>query len=792
MKKLAILLLTLISATIMLTAATATTNTPDINDALNILKHLAKLEMLSAAQQQTYDYDGNGAITINDALEVLKYLAKLDNLISNRVIPSVTTTQPTVTTAAQPTTNPSINEIIRLINLERANADRPALSADYTLLHHAAGVRAEEATRLLEHTRPDGSEWFTVLDELNADWQNGTELISWSRANNPAQSIMNFWMGDPEQRTSILNSSYTHIGVGIANNSVGTPHFVVMLVRSRFAVSTTTTTQPTGTTTQPTGTTTQPTGTTTQPTGTTTQPTGTTTTPAATTAPVTTATPATTTVQIVPLSDFDYTIRMGVAEIISYKGNSADVVVPDTIEGNPVAIRPNVFAQSDGLKSVTFIEQAPESYVAHRPFQAAVAYRAPEHVPARTVQEFSHMRNTNEVLLPEMRDSSGRVIRATVYRQEAVYTTRIIPGYTIPEVPARDAVPAREASGMSENMFGETEGFTVYVPASALTAYRSLFPDLTIQPASAGTGIFGISVKTPPAKSEYIEGQVLDTDGISVEVRNWDGTTRNITSGFTVSETELDTVGTNRILVTYEGKQSWFDVEVLLNAVVGLEILTLPDKLDYFTGEEIDITGLSLEITYLNGKTAVINEGFFYGSERIFSDYQRWKTLSGIGVDGVYGGFSSGDAGTRTVYVFYDEVPDDRFAPFFHDTFEVEITQIIPVSVELLTPVFEVDWGLIAPLSSRELYPEDIGDIQIQVTYNDGTVVNMALGEGNTGSGASLRVDNRDGFWFIRTSDYRVPLDGERSFSVLFQFVCWNGRTIYHERITVAIVRYRG
>jgi Leucine-rich repeat (LRR) protein len=52
-----------------------------INSALSILKHLAKLEPLSAAMIERYDFFGDGQIGINNALEILKYLAKLDNVI---------------------------------------------------------------------------------------------------------------------------------------------------------------------------------------------------------------------------------------------------------------------------------------------------------------------------------------------------------------------------------------------------------------------------------------------------------------------------------------------------------------------------------------------------------------------------------------------------------------------------------------------------------------------------------------------------------------------------------------
>jgi hypothetical protein len=72
--------------TASLPTVTTTPDPPDtyvytINDALNILKHLAKLDLLTAVQVTRYDFFNNGSITINNALEILKHLAKLESLI---------------------------------------------------------------------------------------------------------------------------------------------------------------------------------------------------------------------------------------------------------------------------------------------------------------------------------------------------------------------------------------------------------------------------------------------------------------------------------------------------------------------------------------------------------------------------------------------------------------------------------------------------------------------------------------------------------------------------------------
>jgi uncharacterized protein YkwD len=62
-----------------------------------------------------------------------------------------------------------IEEVVRLVNIERANEGLSELTIMEDLCN-AAQVRAEEIVELLIHVRPDGSEWSTVLDEYGISW----------------------------------------------------------------------------------------------------------------------------------------------------------------------------------------------------------------------------------------------------------------------------------------------------------------------------------------------------------------------------------------------------------------------------------------------------------------------------------------------------------------------------------------------------------------------------------------------------------------------------------------------
>ena len=75
--------------------------------------------------------------------------------------------------------------------------------------------------------------------------------------------------------------------------------------------------------------------------------------------------------------------------------------------------------------------------------------------------------------------------------------------------------------------------------------------------------IDSISIKTMPNKTEYLYGETLDTAGLVVVVSRNNGTSEDITTGFSCVPMVLNTVSANyRIAVTYEGNAAYFSVKV--------------------------------------------------------------------------------------------------------------------------------------------------------------------------------------------------------------------------------------
>lgn len=96
--------------------------------------------------------------------------------------------------------------------------------------------------------------------------------------------------------------------------------------------------------------------------------------------------------------------------------------------------------------------------------------------------------------------------------------------------------------------------------------YLTTSGKLTVSDAAAVniilTKLTGIRVKTMPTKTSYIEGATLDTTGLAVEGITRNGAVDIDRKLVTVAPTELTTVGTQTITVSYSGLATTFNVTV--------------------------------------------------------------------------------------------------------------------------------------------------------------------------------------------------------------------------------------
>ncbi len=133
----------------------------------------------------------------------------------------ITTTTKKVTTTAKITTSATVeatqyeNEVLRLVNVERAKQGLAALSAGSSAAMQAADVRADEIKTSFSHTRPNGSNCFTALEEAGVSYRAAGENIA-SGYRTPA-TVVEGWMNSAGHRANILNKTFTHLAVGYDN-----------------------------------------------------------------------------------------------------------------------------------------------------------------------------------------------------------------------------------------------------------------------------------------------------------------------------------------------------------------------------------------------------------------------------------------------------------------------------------------------------------------------------------------------------------------------------------------------
>jgi uncharacterized protein YkwD len=120
-------------------------------------------------------------------------------------------------------------EVFELINQERANAGVSPLTLSHVYAD-CARIRATEVDVVCSHTRPDGSEFDTVLNDYNL--QNSHLLIGENLATgmSNAEEAMNGFMNSPGHRDNILEPRYTTVAVSAVEMSEYPGYFIVLQI----------------------------------------------------------------------------------------------------------------------------------------------------------------------------------------------------------------------------------------------------------------------------------------------------------------------------------------------------------------------------------------------------------------------------------------------------------------------------------------------------------------------------------------------------------------------------------
>lgn len=112
---------------------------------------------------------------------------------------------------------------------------------------------------------------------------------------------------------------------------------------------------------------------------------------------------------------------------------------------------------------------------------------------------------------------------------------------------------------------------------------------------AAPASVRGVQV-TPPTKTSYLIGDALNPSGMVVTVLYTDGTQKVITSGYTVSGLPAQSVGSQDVYITYQGKSAKFTVNITKKEIVyqpGSYVITSDDGVNLRASATTDSSILS-------------------------------------------------------------------------------------------------------------------------------------------------------------------------------------------------------
>ncbi len=117
-------------------------------------------------------------------------------------------------------------EVVRLVNVERTSRGLKALEQDWQL-SRVARYKSQDMkdNSYFSHTSPTYGSPFNMMKSFGISYRTAGENIA--RGQKTPAAVVNAWMNSSGHRANILNSSFTHIGVGyVADENYWTQMFI--------------------------------------------------------------------------------------------------------------------------------------------------------------------------------------------------------------------------------------------------------------------------------------------------------------------------------------------------------------------------------------------------------------------------------------------------------------------------------------------------------------------------------------------------------------------------------------
>ena len=121
-------------------------------------------------------------------------------------------------------------EVVRLVNAERAKVGQPALTQDANLTA-IARLKSQDFIdkNYFAHQSPTYGSPFDMMKKYGVKFTAAGENIA-KYQRTPAE-VMNAWMNSAGHKANILSSSFNKIGVGVAKDSKGNLYWTQLFIR---------------------------------------------------------------------------------------------------------------------------------------------------------------------------------------------------------------------------------------------------------------------------------------------------------------------------------------------------------------------------------------------------------------------------------------------------------------------------------------------------------------------------------------------------------------------------------
>lgn len=243
-----------------------------------------------------------------------------------------------------------------------------------------------------------------------------------------------------------------------------------------------------------------------------------------------------------------------------------------------------------------------------------------------------------------------------------------------------------------------------------------------------------IEVTHMPNETRYSVGETFDSTGLVITAYYNDNTSEQVTE-YTLSNPDMSTYGIKTITVTY--KEKTVDFNILVSDISGIEVKTMPAKIEYPKGDVFDTTGLSILVKYTDGTSETITTGF---------------ELSG---------FDSSSVGEKTITVTY-KTHTATFKVTVYDLSGIRITSYPSKVYYKIGETFDPSGLTVAEIRSdgteKEITDYDISGFDSSTAGSKTITVSYNV----TANGVSKFIGS-DSFQIKVTNDGKNPFDDSSS-----------------------------